>query len=233
MNDPLPVPLLLTAKPIQSPQVIKFEDPAKAFYRDSGPSPKLANINKSIIDQKQINPKQAMRSTAQELEILAASELKGNERRRYMLQKMSALGLPQSENNPHSYKGKNSKPRVPWNIAAGMLKKSRERAEKYKKTVQESGDKVIVDSKSNRVKRTVNGREVCLSSVSHPLIYGIAKKEHGEKMRKVLGKDMRQWAERGMRSGVGKYKDGVLHISSKERSEITSNSSTTKTTKRR
>jgi hypothetical protein len=218
---------LRTAPPANRPEVVKFTDPSKDFITQKLQAKRATKSNSGSISESStiITDNKALhRSTMHELEQLAASELKGNERRRYLAQKLESLGVYKRETNPNNT-NKTLKPRVPWRIAAGMLKKSRERAKKEKQQIIETGDAVVYDSSNRsliqRVK-TANGKEeeLSLTSMSHPLLPGIKKRLHKEKVRKSLGQDKRQWSERGMKSGVGKYKDGVLYLSKSDRQNL-------------
>lgn len=135
----------------------------------------------------------ATENVMKEMERLAASQLKGMERKQYLMQVMRSK-LPPSSSETYT----NCPRSIPLKIALGMIKKSKQRACATQKNEILSNP---LTHKSNK-KRGKKAFEYVLTTDNHPL----KKSLQQQRQKPAPAKD------RGITEGVGRLKDGTLHI---------------------
>jgi hypothetical protein len=162
---------------------------------------------------------------------LIRSKQTGKERKLQLANNLNNL-LPSSTSTTNekkktdNYHLKKIKPRVPMKMAQAMISKAKNRR---RKTVEESktqyqGVRVDTLSINKQMNNTGLDRKYEWTSKSHPLF-----KYQSQEYKDSLDNRRKQEKKRegtnggsGVRVGTGKYKNGVLHISSREIREISS-----------
>lgn len=189
------------------------EDDMKQSKLDKELETLLGGLNgpaSGVLDLMKAKTPQAL---GRHLEQVAVGQLHGRDRRAYMNETMSEMQFSSQA------------PSVPRRIAQGMMVKSKQR---FQRALQEQKDNdgVLISSATNSaVLLSATGgmrggvkasQGVIFTSTSHPLHAHARKQKQHDLTRKILGVDKRKWDERGMRVGVGQFKDGVLKIGKRQ-----------------
>lgn len=229
------------------PVVVEFKDPLSGIIglsREGERSFKSSSIKrlKSTETRQKVSTSTAMNAeemneraldeelkklTRTHLEQFAVEQLEGRDRRRYLVNKLEEL-CPKKQ----VFKTREAaKPRVPLKIANGMMKVSRERALKAQKQLEQAGDDIIVASSTTnkhvgmsfkKSSSALSRPDVVFSSRSHPLLQQAERKQKHNNVKRVLGGNRRE--DRGLGMGIGKFKQGKLHIRDWEIAQVTQSS---------
>ncbi|KAI3646370.1 hypothetical protein MP228_009298 [Amoeboaphelidium protococcarum] len=160
--------------------------------------------------------KELHRLVNMELEQVSLKHMHGKDRRKFMDQKLHALGLVKQE-----------KCKVPQGLMQRMLKKSKQRAEKQQALIKQAGDDGLHFASSTTGRQvtvknpgskssSLSSSSLVLTSSSHPLAQTVRNNTKRQKTKQLLGiKNTRSSSERGLKSGMGKYVKGVLKVDPK------------------
>ena len=226
-EDIVPLPAAPVHKQHVGPVVVTFQDPWLNRRKSSAKPAAPTNTPATTTTKKQ-----DFAMTNKYIEQLAASNLTGADRRRYMSDKLTQLCLPLETRD------KKHLPRVPMPMAIAMIKSAKERALKKQDEDMAAGGGFLVSTADKQTaSHCMNPKKPGVvthvwSSNAHPMKSTFDKKLRKERVKGTLGIPTRTWMDRGMKIDIGKFKNGTLHISKEEIRSVTSQGAKKPFTKR-